>query len=157
MTTIERLRELERAATKAEWFALWKDGGGTGYPSNAATAFEFVGVPTRGSILTGCEASVVAGVEVAKGSKQQSQAHADIEFIVAARNALPAALAVIEAAEAEIRSAREFRGRLQEYSLSYLDAKGESSEDMERRLVGGYSKLKADTDTAIAAFKGVRE
>lgn len=68
--------------------------------------------------------------------------------------ALPALLAVVEAQAAEIENAREFRNRLVEYTLSYLDAKGERILDMERRLIAGYSKLKEATDAALRALEG---
>ena len=63
-------------------------------------------------------------------------------------------LAVVEAQAAEIENAREFRRRCCEYTLSYLDAKGERVMDMERRLIAGYSKLKDNTDAAIRALEG---
>lgn len=56
----------------------------------------------------------------------------------------------------EAANAREFRRRLVEYTMSYLDAKGERTLDLERRLIAGYSTLKAKVDenpTAAAAVK----
>ncbi len=56
----------------------------------------------------------------------------------------------------EAANSREFRRRLMEYTLSFLDAKGEPSSHMERRLIAGYSVLKERVDenpTAAAAVK----
>jgi len=87
---LDGLRKAYEAATPGEWFALWRD--------NHNTAFEFVGIPTKGNILLGCEADTIAGVEVVKGSAVQVRAHADVRFIAAAHNAFPALLAEAERA-----------------------------------------------------------
>ena len=47
------------------------------------------------------------------------------------------------------QNAREFRRRCCEYTLSYLDAKGERVMDVEKRLISGYCKLKDNTDDAL--------
>lgn len=103
MTTIKELRELEKKATKGPWYALWQDA--SDLPArNQKAAFEFVGIPTGGSILTGCKADIVVGVEVPKGTVAQVAAHANIRLVEAARNALPALLDIAEKASEAVEA-----------------------------------------------------
>ena len=65
----------------------------------------------------------------------------DVEKLLALRTA--------EAAELDLL--REFCDRVTEYRLSYLDAKGEKSADMEKRLIGGRGPARNTTDAARRA------
>jgi hypothetical protein len=58
---------------------------------------------------------------------------------------------------AECALQREFRSRLTEYKMNYLDLKGERVIEMERRLIGKYPTAKQHTDAnplARAAVEG---
>ena len=57
---------------------------------------------------------------------------------------------------AECRLQREFRSRLTEYKLDYLNLKGERTMEMERRLIGGYGPTKQRTDANPIAAAAVR-
>lgn len=102
MTTTQRLKDLLGRATPGPWSTGWND-----IPSNRLMAKESVVGPQKrgkdGKYLVGrlpfefvfeWDFSRI----VRKGSVEQQQAKADAELIAAARNALPALLAVVEAA-----------------------------------------------------------
>lgn len=81
--------------------------------------------------------------------REQSRCEDGAALLSELCNALPALLAVVEDQQREIENAREFRRRCCEYTLSYLDAKGERVMDVEKRLISGYCKLKDNTDDAL--------
>lgn len=130
---LNRLEELERKATKGAWAPLWRQD-----KDNAHAHTEFVGVPTSGNVLTGCNAIEVASRYVKKG--EHKQASHDMTLIASLRNAAPALIAaarenirlraVVEAARDVLSQSEHedtWRGDAMpklDAALSALDAKG---------------------------------